>query len=184
MTQTEWRNIPYEQKDLVLSIPYKIGVWLSHRDEQGDVKADDIENEALVEIIAYLAKDKTSTPFVTDVFQDTIKARPDWPSWDCREESVMRDCRAAMDIVRKNVPEEEYNSFREALLTVAEVVAQAYGEFGGSHEGDGTSWGDLVKNALERLKGHAYVNMDRPFNISPAEEEAIGELKKVLYQSG
>ena len=181
MTQSQWRNIPYEQKDVLLALPVKIGVWISHYDDQGDVKADNTEMEALTEIITYLADDKTSTAFVTNLFQDTLKAKEEWQSWSFNEDIVMDECRKGMQIIKNNVSDKDLKASREALLTVAEIVAQAYGEFGSYDESaDEGGWLDSVKNALQKLKGHSYIDSDRPFNISPAEQQAINELRSQL----
>ena len=179
--KSEWRNIPYDQKDLLISLPYKLGIWIGHYDEQGDVKADEKERAALSEIIEYLAEDSTSTSFVTELFRDALNSREDWADWPCNEQQVLEDSKKGMKIVKDNVSDKDATAFREALLTVCEVVAQAYGEFGGLEDDESSSkWFGAVRNAIEKLKGHSYVNMERPFNISPAEQEAISTLKTQL----
>lgn len=179
--KSEWGNIPYDQKDLLISLPYKLGVWISHFDEQGEIEADEKENAALGEIIEYLAEDDTSTLFVTELFRDSLNAREDWAGWPCNEKQALEDSKKGMEIVKDNVSDKDAIAFREALLTVCEVVAQAYGEFGGQEDDeDRSKWLGAIRNALEKLKGHSYVNMERPFNISPAEQDAITTLKAEL----
>ena len=181
MSQSEWKNISYNDKDILVALPVKVGVWISHYDDQGDVNANDNETSALKEIISYLADDKTSTLFVTDLFKETLHAQESWTSWPCDHNCVIQDAKKAISIIKSNVSKQDVDAFREALLTVCEVVAQAYGEFGSYDETqDGVSWLDHIKTTLQKLKGQSYVSMDRPFNVSPAEQEAIYELRAAL----
>ena len=184
MTQTEWRNIPFDQKDLLIALPYRIGLWISHFDEQGDDTAEKNEKQALDEIVSYLARDNTSTPFVTDYFEDALRASPGAATLDCSEEAVLSDTKKAMRIIRDNVSDKDKQATQKALLTVAEVVAQAYGEFGEDDTGSaGEGWMSSIKNALGKLKGVSYVSMERPFNISPEEKVALDQLEDVLNEA-
>lgn len=182
MTASEWSNIPYEQKDLLLSLPVRAGIWISHFDGQGDKRADESEIEALSEVIAHFAAQSTSSPFVTDLFEETLKRSESWDSWQTEEQVFFDDCRKAADIFSLNLSKDEHGEINRAILEVCEVVAQAHGEFeeDEEHKEDKGGWLASVKSTLSKLKGTSYIDMDKPFNISPSEQDAIHKLRHIL----
>ncbi len=174
---------PEDQKYLA-SLPYKVGVYISHaEDEEGEVD-DEREISALEACIRAIANLHDDQPVVAEIFEMTLNMQDHWPQWEAKSFNAPDDARKAIAILTANTPEPSretaLKNFKQSLMEVAKTVAQAYGEFG-QFEDDEKQTGifaGLVGKITQKLSTKNDAN--NPMNISAGESNAIAELRKAL----
>ena len=167
-----------EERGLLIGLPYRVGVWMSHSDDESG-EADDIkEMKALEHIIKSIAKVHEQSAFVQEVAQETVSRKEKWETWAAHSFDILGDCEKAMAVLKRAVPANDLKDYRNTLINIAETVAAAYGEFGMGAEEDETSFGSFLNKVVGKFKGEA---QEADFmNISPAEDDALTRLKMAL----
>lgn len=167
-----------EDVSLVISLPYRVGVWMSHADDEGGEGDDASEGDALDRIIRKVGKRHESSPFVKETVGETLRRRKEWPSWGENILGVAQECEKALKLLKPVLDKPDFDAFRKVLYQIAATVAEAYGEFGEDEDSGG---GGLVarlvgsaKNAVSGEKGGEFIN------ISAAEREALETLEGIL----
>jgi hypothetical protein len=166
-----------EERGLLIGLPYRVGIWISHADDE-EGETDDIrEMKALEHIIRSIAKVHESSAFVQQIAQQTLQRKEKWDVWAQHSFDILADCEKAVSVLKANVNDNDLKDYRNTLVQIAETVASAYGEFGMEAE-DENVLGAFLGNVVGKLKGES---SDQDFmNISPAEEAAIERLKTAM----
>lgn len=167
-----------EEAAFLISLPYRVGVWISHSDDHADTERDDErEQRALLSVLTAMANNK-SAPFVAAIAQETLTYQSYWSQWgtNTQEAAILKDVAKAMAMVAGRMPEDNTDNFRKCLLHVAKTVAGAYGEFS-----DIPAPGRGILGALtDRVMGALGRMQTDPGNISAAEGDAIKKLRAAL----
>ena len=162
---------------LLYGLPYRVGIWMSHSDDEGGEDDDVQEAKALEKAIGDLAKAERVTPFVREVFLETLNHKGYWEEWTARSFDVLGDCERAVAVLEKHVSQEDRYLYKKALVNIASKVAGAHGEFGEGFTGEGLF--DQIWNKLKsKLSG------DKPadfMNTSAAEEASLHRLVTALH---
>ena len=168
-----------EDRGLLIGLPYRVGVWISHADDE-EGEADDIkEMKALEHIIKSIAHVHEESAFVQEVAQQTLAKKEQWEIWANHSFDILADCEKAITVLKSNVNDNDLKDYRSTLLKIAETVAAAYGEYGMGAEEEGALSGFLGK-VVGKFKGE---EQESDFmNISPAEDAALQRLKTALAQ--
>ena len=168
-----------EERDLVIGLPYRVGVFVSHADDEGGEEDDEKEMQALERILTAIARQHEKSPFVQDVLQQTIASKDQWPSWAEQTFSVAADAEKIMQVLSTQLPEADWKIYRGLLVRVGRTVAEAYGEFG--EEFDDEASGGLFGKLVDKITGRAEDTADEAhINISAAEDAALSELAAAL----
>lgn len=168
-----------KERDLLISLPYRVGIWMSHSDDEAGEKDDSRERTALASSIEGYAKASGKTPlFIREICQAMIGKRDYWPEWEATALDILADCERAADILRDKTDSQARKHYKRLLIVIASRIAGAYGEFGGME--DEENFADRAMNAVKALLGGA--KPDSGFaNISPAEQAALQRLKTALH---
>ncbi len=167
-----------EESELLIALPYRVGVWMSHADDDDGEGDDAREMKALEGIIKSVAKAHEGSGFVQDVAQEILRLREHWSGWEARSFNILPDCEKVMGVLKGHVNDNDRKAYRAALLQIAETVAQAHGEFGMDAGDDVGAWGGFLEKVVNKLKGEGE---DAAFmNISPAEDDALNRLSVAL----
>lgn len=168
---------PDERKQVV-SLPYLVGVWLSHaEDEDGDL--DDIkELAALEDFIKSISRRSGIPEFVQDIAKEIGIYKNQWSAWHESHIDIHKSCHEVFTLLEKyKVSEKDARSYKVFLYKTAEAVARAHGEFGEEEGLQG--FFAKIADTLEDLMTGDRKNEDF-MNIAPSEEAALNELKKIL----
>lgn len=169
--------------ELLASLPYKVGVFISHADDE-DGEIDDEKEiaalEACINAIAGLHEDK---PFTAEVMQQTLQMKTEWPRW--AEEGIFQTpkyAQQAVVLLQGRASEQELKNYRSSLVQIATTVAQAYGEFGEFDDDDtsGGLFGGIVSKLSSAVASITADDDNQPMNVSAAEDTALAELKAAL----
>ncbi len=172
-----------EQRDLLVALPYRVGLFVSQSDETGGDDSDEAEMEALDNIITGYAQEIFCAETVQYVISETVKRKSEWDAWSHNLEAIGGECHKALDILYDTVDEKEVNAFKNHLLEIGESVALAFREYG-----DSTSMADKIKMRLifHREKKQAekagiiYKNWEQFINISLDERKALRSVATAL----
>lgn len=169
--------------ELIISLPYKAGVFISHSDDEDGEVDDEKEMSALASCIQAIAKLHDDKPFTAEVMGQTLAMKSEWARW--AEEGIFQTpkyAQQAVALLNGRASEQEVKNYRAAILQIATTVAQAYGEFGEFDDED--SGGGLFSGLASKISGAlSSLNADddnQPMNVSAAEEAALAELRAAL----
>lgn len=170
------RDLQPEERGLVIGLMYRVGVWMSHSDDE-DGETDDIkEMKALEHIIRSIASAHEESAFVQQVARETLKRKEKWQVWANHSFDILADAEKAMAILKSNVAKGDAEDYRDTIINIAEAVAAAYGEFGMGADDENVLSGFLGK-VVNKIKGNEEADF---MNISPAEQAALDRLGAAL----
>tara|TARA_B100001989_G_scaffold250260_1_gene227033 strand:+ start:914 stop:1474 length:561 start_codon:yes stop_codon:yes gene_type:complete len=118
-----------DQRDLIVSLPYRVGLYVSESDQTGGDESDAEEMEALESIITAYAGEVFGSETVQYVISETVKRKSEWNKWSENLEAVQDDCNHAIDILSEHVDAKEVSSFKAHLVEIGENVALAFREY-------------------------------------------------------
>lgn len=169
-----------EDRVLVVSLPVRIGEWVSRtHDIAGTDRDDRKEAIALEKTLRKIVEKSGDRAFTNDVAEYALASKELWPRWDAGEEGVFRDLGIALSAVDSALPAHAGKSYRKMLYFIAVSVAQASSETG---DGDDLSrsmiGGGLVQKILDVLS--VKTDLSVPENISDREKAALQKLLQRL----
>lgn len=172
-----------DQHDLLVALPYRVGLWVSNSDTAGGEDSDVIEMQALSDIVTGFAEDFLKSEFVQTLMEETVSRRAEWDSWSGHLEDVPGECTRAAELLSERLDRKELASFKMTLMEIATSVAMAYREFDGSadfaHRLSVYSH-VLVEKIRTLMTGRARQSNEELFNISKAERKALDALIHAL----
>ncbi|MEM6781253.1 MAG: hypothetical protein AAF569_05270 [Pseudomonadota bacterium] len=167
-----------EEIILLVSLPYRVGVWMSQVDDDASTDRDDErEQRALEAVMKQIAADKKQTPFASAVVQETLTYPDHWAGWGQQIDTLMDDIAKATALIDDRLPQDNAQNYRKCLLTVASAVAHAYGEF---EEAESEEKPSFFGNLMNKISDKVNVLSDDPDNMSPAEQDAMKKLRTAL----
>lgn len=161
-----------EDLALIVSLPYRVGAWIGGADDVEGDGDDRKEERALLSVLQGITREEKAAPFVSAVVDQTLTYRHMWDEWKALESRIISDLEKALRLMEARLPDENIKNYKEMLLRIARVVAQAAGEFEGGEAGGG-----MMSRLLERFSDPL---ADEPENISAAEAAALQKLKETL----
>ena len=165
-----------DEQALLISLPYKAGVWISYTDDAEGEDDDAREMKALRACLRAVARLHEKDPLVGGILRGCLESEQEWARWAEDTHRLEDEARQGMAAVRARAPEKTAKSFRAALMEIATAVAQAYGEFG-EFEDEGEGFFGKIVGTFAKL-GHDDKN--HPMNVSAAEDSALAQLAEAL----
>lgn len=123
-------NLVPDQRNLLVSLPYRVGLYVSESDDSGGEESDAAEKLALESIITAYSQEVFGSETVQYVISETVSRKKEWPQWSKNLENIEQDCYKAIDILAAAVDEKELTSFKRHLIEIGESVALAFREYG------------------------------------------------------
>lgn len=174
-------NFSNDERALITSIPYRIGVWVSNVDDNTGSKIDDRdERKALEATISSLASKSNKIPFAAAVMKDVENNKSVWSAWDnaATEDLVLKDLSHAIALCKSKVGAAEVKQYKQTIWKVGLVVAQAYGEH---VDPDNEMHVDRFFQWIGSLSGGAKLSKN-PENMSKLEKMALNKLRAILKE--
>ncbi|GJL85114.1 MAG: hypothetical protein DHS20C02_08890 [Micavibrio sp.] len=171
-----------EEITLLTSLPYKVGVWISHADDEEGEADDEREMKSLSACLKAVAKEYDGPGLVDDIARETLKREPFWMEWTDQSYNILPDCEQALVLLKEKAGLQDAKNYKSALLEIAATVAQAYGEFNGFDEvpEEEGFFGSIVNKVVGGFSGMSKDDANHPMNISPSEDSAISQLAAAL----
>jgi hypothetical protein len=170
------RFLPADQ-DLLISLFYRIGQWMSQVDDtDGGEDSEQIEEAQMFKILNKLSQSKNVGLLCSEIAAEALRQKGSWARWSKQIDTVINDVSRAKALIKAQANQQEFVAFGKSLVTIATAVARAYREAEDveTEEKGFLSWlsekKDHVVLALTDAEGH------KDLNISPAEDSALTEL--------
>ncbi len=172
-----------DQRNLLVSLPYRVGLYVSQSDTSGGDESDEAELQALSSIITAYSQEVFGAETVQYVVGETVLRKGEWEEWSKDLETLEGECHRAIDILSEAVDEKEVSAFKRSLLEIGESVALAFREYGQS-----TPILDKIKIYLyytksrkeAAQKGIIAMEWDQFINISLDERKALQHIANAL----
>ena len=171
-----------EEITLLVSLPYKVGVWVSHADDEEGEADDEREMKALSTCLKAVARKYDGPGLVDDIARETLKREKFWLEWTDQSYNILPDCEKALALLKEKAGLQDAKNYKAALLEIAATVAQAYGEFNSFDEipEDEGFFGRIVKKVVGGVVGLSKDDANHPMNISASEDSALSQLAAAL----
>lgn len=176
------KDFTREERDLLASLPYRVGLWVSMSDHTGGSESNEQEIAALEKTITRIAQGMFESAFVHEIMADTFLRREEWPVWSADLKNVPGDCVTAIKFLQGRLPVRDIDAYRHILMQIGLEVARAFREYDRSEPlmYRLTRWLSIgVDRLFGIMQGEKYVSEDL-LNISYEEDLALNELAKAL----
>lgn len=178
---TSLADFTASELELIASLPYKVGVYVSHADDEGGEDDDEREMDSLESCMKAIASLQEDKPFTAEAIRQTMVMRSEWPRWAAQSFKVPEEAAQVKALLAGRANEQETKNYCRALMEIATTVAQAYGEFGEFEEEDeGGVFGSILGKITSKLSGMSADDANHPMNVSAAEDNAINTLREAL----
>lgn len=171
-----------EERDMLASLPYRVGLWVSMSDHTGGSESSEQELVALEKTITRIAQGMFESAFVHEIMADTFLRKDEWPVWGANLQTVQADCVATVKFLQGRLPARDIDAYRHILMQIGLEVARAFREYDRSEPLSfrAMRWLSIAVDRLFGImQGEKYVSDDL-LNISYEEDLALNELAKAL----
>lgn len=168
---------------LIVSLPYRVGLFVSACDSTGGDASAAQELEALATLLTSFTEDTCKSEFAQAVMEETIARRSQWAGWGGDLTLVPADCTRAIDVLADKIDIKHLYAFKQNLIEIATAVAMAYRELDRSRNltdhlcAYAAVAGEKFRAAIggRHIKSNAHL-----MNISRAERKAIDAITIAL----
>lgn len=172
-----------KDRENIISLPYRVGLWISQSDTSGGDESDEEEKNTLLSLLHGYAQEVFGSETVQHIITETLQKKERWASWDTQLGDVPGDCIIAIENLSNVVDEKELNAYRHHLVEIAESVALAFRE-----EETAQSFMEKIQVYVAYFQGkfkahmekRSYKTFDQFLNISMAERKALLTLAHAL----
>ena len=175
------RFLPADQ-DLLVSLFYRVGHWMSHADDSDlGEDSEQAEEAQMFKVLNKLAHSKNTGALCSEIAAEALRQKGSWARWASQIDNVIPDVARAKTLIKGQANNQEFVAFGKSLVTIATAVARAYRETDDAEDTEEKgffAWlsekKDHVVLALSDSEAH------KDLNISPAEDSALTELVMTL----
>ena len=172
-----------EQRELLVALPYRVGLWVSESDKTGGDESDEAEMQALETIVTGFAEDFLKSEFIQRMMEETVSRKDSWKNWQDHLDEVPAECKQALDLLSERLDHREIASFKITVMDIAVFVALAYREL--DDDGNmGIKLKAYIRLMMQKIRsmvtGSEVQTMSQLLNISESEQRALNTLQKVL----
>ncbi|MCB1650444.1 MAG: hypothetical protein KDI46_00160 [Alphaproteobacteria bacterium] len=169
-----------DEVELLARALFKVGAWISYAEDEEGEADDEQEMKALAACIRAVAKKHDGPGLVDDIARETLARQDQWENWAEDSFHALDECAQAVALLKSRAPASDVKNYKAALMEVAVTVAQASGEFGQYDDEDIGLFGALLGKITGAFSGLTADDAGHPMNVSAAEDEALGRLRKLL----
>jgi len=174
------RFLPADQ-DILVSLFYRVGQWMSQVDDtDSGEESEHIEEAQLFKVLEKLAHSKNVGALCAEIASEAMRQKGSWTRWAGQIDTVLDDVSRAKALIKGQANHQEFVAFGKSLITIATAVARAYREADDGEDDDKgfLSWLSEKKSHIALALTDSEAHKD--LNISPAEDTALNELIDVL----
>lgn len=172
-----------DERLLLVSLPYRVGLYVSQSDRTGGEKSVVAEMQALSNIVIAYSQEVFGAETAQHIISETVSRKQEWPEWSNDLESVEGECHRAIDILSDVVDVKEVNGVKRCLMEVGEAVALAFREYDGT-----TSIVEKIRIYLAYMQSRTQAaklgiigkEWDQFINISLDERNALQRVAQAL----
>jgi hypothetical protein len=174
---TRLSDFSSDEIELIASLPYKVGMWISHSEDVDGEGDDEKESKILSSCLRRFAKMQDEDSLLGQVMAESLRREDKWADWADQSYNVLNDIKAALPVLRGKANVEEIKSLKRALMEIGTAVASAGDEFGAFNE---EKTGGVFARIIAKFSGLGDGDSGHPMNISATEDSALENLRAVL----
>lgn len=171
-----------EQKQLIISLPYRTGLWISRSDDSGGDEAGQKELTALENILHGFSEQVFGSELLQNIMAETVNRKAEWQDWGENLDHFPAQCEQALDILRSYVNEKDVNAYAMRLIEIGEAVALAFREYEESSKLDHAMM--FLSYIIMKMKASLHKTPSKSFDqylsISSSERKALAHLASAL----
>jgi len=118
-----------EERRLLVSLPYRVGLYIGKSDSSGGEGAEQAEMQALSNMITAYSQEIFGAETAQYIISETVSRKREWSEWSDELDTIEDECIRAVDLLSRVVDVKEVNAFKRCLMEVAESVALAFREY-------------------------------------------------------
>lgn len=167
------------ERDTVISLPYRVGRYVSMSDTTGGDEADQVELELLRNILHGFTQEVFGSELLQHVMSECVRNQHRWGEWNAQVPIAPEDCKEAIRLVELYAGAKEAHAFQTHLMEIGEAVALAFSE----HEHE-SALSQFMRNVAYSLRSLFSKRKQQSrggyLSISPKERKALKELAQAL----
>lgn len=178
-------NLSDRDRQILIALPYRVGLYVSHSDATGGDEAEEREIQTLHNIIIEIEQDFCKSEIMQRILIETVANKEQWLQWGRNLDDVPDECLHAADLLVGLVDQQsDVMSVKETLIDIGVAVAMAFRESGNVGYPTESAIGEAMKsmrNVLARFIPS--LRVDERFqhlNISKAERLALIKIHNAL----
>ncbi len=167
-----------EDRDIIASLPYRVGIHVSYADDEDGERDDELEVLAMEGCLKALARHHDGESLTKEISSYILKSKDKWDAWSQGVFNITPLCEDAVKRLQVTANSSEVQDYIKSTLNIATAVAQAYGEFGEEVEEPKGFFGSVMGRIAEAVS--SVDDENHPMNVSAAEESAITRIADAL----
>ena len=174
---TQLSSFSDTDKLLIVSLPYRAGLYVSYADDEDGERDDELEMRAMEACLKEISKLHEGHALTQEIASNILQHKADWNAWSQGVFNIEPLCEQAVEALKTQANESEIKDYIKMVLEIATAVAQAYGEFG-EEEPETGFFGKTMGRIFGNLGSDSETN--HPMNVSAAEDGAITRIANAL----
>lgn len=122
-------QLPADEREMIVSLPYRVGLSVSQSDDTGGNESDEAEAQVLNNLLTGFSQEVFGAETVQYVIGETVQRKAEWPKWAQNVDATEKDCARTVEILAGIVDPKELSAFRNYMLEIGESVAMAFREY-------------------------------------------------------
>jgi len=172
-----------EDVDLIVSLPYRVGMHVSFADDEDGEQDDALEMKALETCFVEISKIQGGSALTQEIASEVLSSRARWETWSEGVFNIEPLCEKAVLALKAQADEGEVKAYIKMTLDVAASVASAYGEFGEEVAPEKGFFGKAMGNIIGGFAKMSADDANHPMNVSAAEDSAISRIAAALKKN-
>ncbi len=176
-------QVTRDERELLASLPYRVGFWMSQCDDSGGDESDEQEAIVLNGLIEGFAREVFGAELTQYIMMDTVANKARWEEWGAMDfKSVPEDCRVAKRILSQYGDDKDVRAFAHHLVEIAEAVAMSFSEYqyASIFEKIRMYYVFYKESFKAKLKKKRYKSLHEFLSISKNERAVLEELADAL----
>jgi len=174
-----FKELSPEQRDMIISLPYRTAHWISHIDDIETSKRDDkYEAQAIDRAIRKIARQNVAGSLPREIMMQVDNNRHLWSKWQVQstEPILFEEIEKTKTILKEKTSGKALKQYKQMLWYMALTVAHAFGEE------DDPDQEMHFNNFMADIKNRFFPggNKKNPNNISAVEKTALKKLSAAL----
>lgn len=174
---TSLSDFEQAETELFASLPYKVGMYISHSDDVEGEADDEREQKALASCLKQFVKLAENKPLLAGIVKESLRREDKWAEWTDQSFTVLHDIKKAVPLLRTKASADQIKEIKRALMEIGTAVAQASGEFGQFDEAESDSFFGRI---IGKFSGLGEGDAGHPMNVSATEDSALEKLRATL----
>lgn len=176
---TKLSDFTSEQQDLIIRLPYCVGMYVSQADNAQSEEETQQEMNALIRILEVLPNLYERTPLVQEVLNETHRRHEQWEEWSKLPFNIHEDCPRVVAYMKQKATLDELSAYSNAVHEIADTVARAVAE-AGSFEIQQVPREGMLKILYEAMKAIGLASAQNSASVTAKERAAISEIDAAM----